>query len=174
MLEETYFKIREAKFFLGHLTKEGRKAVNQNHEFWLFYFSAFLSASRSITLILQKESNGKYKGNDPKKDLFNQWMDMHCSEEERRLLGNFKDLRNETLKEGSPEVDTGTKWMPPHLLPSPTGDPRYYGVTIAVGVHTRYLPNENGEEKIEVDKACSQYIELIEKFVAWYRDNYES
>ena len=47
-------KLAEAKFFLAHLEEQTRK-MQQNWEAFGFYLSAFLSAGRSVTLVLQSE-----------------------------------------------------------------------------------------------------------------------
>jgi hypothetical protein len=58
-LSETERKLREARFFLGCMKSEERKrAAVPQPEAFDFYLSAFLSAGRSVTLVLQKEAGG--------------------------------------------------------------------------------------------------------------------
>jgi hypothetical protein len=58
-IPETERKLREAAFFLPLMTAEERKAARPEPEAFGFYLSAFLSAGRSVTFVLQKEAGGE-------------------------------------------------------------------------------------------------------------------
>ncbi|MHB1830514.1 MAG: hypothetical protein ACYCO0_03925 [Candidatus Micrarchaeaceae archaeon] len=82
---DTYKKLYEAKFFLNKMIAEDEsnyKETNESHEYtaFLYYISAFLSAFRSITYLMQKEF----------KDIpgFTEWY-----ESQQKLLTNDKILK---------------------------------------------------------------------------------
>jgi hypothetical protein len=52
-IPETERKLDEAAFFLRHMTAEEQKVPRNEPEAFGYHFSAFLSASRSVTLVLQ-------------------------------------------------------------------------------------------------------------------------
>ena len=60
MIPMTEMKLREAKFFFGHLHDTGRKSVRNEPEEFAFYLSAFLSAARAVTFALQFEDKPGY------------------------------------------------------------------------------------------------------------------
>jgi hypothetical protein len=57
-IPETDRKLREAAFFLRLLTIEEGSPVRNDPEAFGFYLSAFLSAGRSVTWVLQSEAGG--------------------------------------------------------------------------------------------------------------------
>ena len=67
-IPETHRKLREAKFFHAHLVERKGKVRQMQHipemiddmEKFGFYVSAFLSAGRSVTLVLQNEQKELY------------------------------------------------------------------------------------------------------------------
>jgi hypothetical protein len=87
-------KLAETKFFLGHLEQQTHK-FQQNPGAYVdgteippfdFYLSAFLSAGRSVTLVLQDEDKDRYDR------VFPGWSDA-LPEEDRRLLAFMNKQR---------------------------------------------------------------------------------
>ena len=60
MIEATQKKLGEAQFFFYRLLNEAQKPVRSEPEIFEFYLSAFLSAARSVTFVLQYEEKTKY------------------------------------------------------------------------------------------------------------------
>ena len=90
-------KLREACFFLAHLDEQGFTASPGPAEAAEFYLSAFLSAARSVTLVLKAEHPTTYQ----------QWSDTWRSTippEDRQLLSKFTQARNRAVKRESPVV----------------------------------------------------------------------
>jgi hypothetical protein len=97
MIETTQKKLREALFFLSQLERELSSPALNQAEVAAFYFSAFLSAARSVTFVLEAEESAKY----------GQWSPVwrtSRSESERRLLSRFTGARNRALKRETPNV----------------------------------------------------------------------
>jgi hypothetical protein len=96
-------KLREAQFFLDKLIERGETGAE-----FRYYLSAFSSAARSVTLVLQAELRPKYG------DEFSSWYDGH-----RKALGDdrmgqvVKEVRNTLLKEGSREPVYIWTWRNP-------------------------------------------------------------
>lgn len=97
MIEATQKKLREALFFLAQLERELSFPVLNQAEGVEFYFSAFLSAARSVTFVLEAEESSKYGEWSPV------WRNSR-SENERRLLSRFTGARNRALKRETPKV----------------------------------------------------------------------
>ena len=68
-IPKTLKKLREARFFLAKMTKDSRSTKLAGEDFD-FYLSAFLSAGRSVTLVLQVEQQDLY---DAHKAIFLTW-----------------------------------------------------------------------------------------------------
>jgi hypothetical protein len=84
-IPNTQRKLREAKFFLGHVSKAGRSPQLDREDFY-FYLSAFLSAGRSVTFALQSEEKASYDA----------WYSKWCQalgKDERELLRFMNDQR---------------------------------------------------------------------------------
>ena len=90
-IEATQKKLREARFFLRQIEVENRRAVRNEPEAFDFYFSAFVSAARSVTLTLQSEEKAKYD------QWFSGWLSAR-SEEDRQLLNLMKSQRGMTSR----------------------------------------------------------------------------
>jgi hypothetical protein len=61
VIEATKDKLDEARFFLGHMRAEAAKVIRQHPEAFGHYFSAFITAARSVPWVLQCEQNEKYR-----------------------------------------------------------------------------------------------------------------
>jgi hypothetical protein len=85
-LNATKFKLAEAQFFYAKLCGVGSRVVVQRPEEFQFYLSAFLSAGRSVTLVLQAEHKAKYDA------WFCDWK-ATLSADQAALLVNFNEQR---------------------------------------------------------------------------------
>ena len=59
-LEATRLKLAEAKFFYRKLAQAHKRLISEEPGSFGFYLSAFLSAARSVTLVLQAERKAQY------------------------------------------------------------------------------------------------------------------
>ncbi len=95
-------KINEADFFFGKLKHSSTEPVNRSET--EYYLSAFLSAARSFTFVLQKmcKNNNEFNG-------FEDWYE---KQKEKFQIYKFSDyfveFRNVALKEGVSELTGGT------------------------------------------------------------------
>lgn len=97
MIEATQKKLREARFFLAQLEHEQYNAGLNPSEAVEYYFSAFLSAARSVTFVLEAEEPDKYSEWSPA------WRNTR-PEADKDLLGRFTSARNRALKRATPGV----------------------------------------------------------------------
>src|SRR5258706_6051871 len=97
MIEATQKKLREATFFLSHLDREGTQAMLSPAEAFEFYLSAFLSAARSVTFVLEAEEPEKYRA-------WSRTWRATLTESDRQLLGEFTTARNRAVKRETPTV----------------------------------------------------------------------
>jgi len=108
---ETARKLREARFFLGHMQAEERKPIRQAPEAFPFYLSAFLSAARSITFVLQAELGGEERY----RPLFDKWLNGR-DEDERDLLKFMNDQRRAEVHILGSDTTRETEEVPIHLI----------------------------------------------------------
>jgi len=59
-IEATRRKLSEAEFFLRKLTTHQQQVFQNEPEAFGFYLSAFLSAARSVSFVLQAEQKERY------------------------------------------------------------------------------------------------------------------
>lgn len=83
-------KLREAKFFLGHMSCT-TSTVTQEPEHFAFFLSAFVSAARSVTFVMQESNKKLYDGLFPSGDF-----DLEAEDE--RLFRHMNDCRSEVVK----------------------------------------------------------------------------
>jgi len=95
----TQRKLREAQFFLSRLESQVCTPDGASSEEAEFYLSAFLSAARSVTFVLESEQPGSYKA-------WSVAWRASRSDRERLLLSRFTDARNRALKRETPSVAT--------------------------------------------------------------------
>lgn len=166
MTNTTRRKLQEAQFFLRHLLREAKRTAG-DHEPFLFYLSAFLSAGRSVTLVLQKEAKADYDRTFPT------WM-QNLSPEDRGLLDYFVGQRNAEVHESGADYQLGKEYIPvydvyedeygrfeisspPPTLGFPASAPAH------IGRPSRYFTIE-GQQR-EVTTACERYVDLLEAFL---------
>ena len=85
-------KLREARFFFNHMRQSaGSTRLDQEHEHFEFYLSAFLSAARSVTSFFEHNQ----------KAWWSQWR-ANMSPDDRQLLNRMRTQRdNEVHEEGA-------------------------------------------------------------------------
>jgi len=105
VIELTGQKLREAKFFFRLLNQTSQEVVLNAPEVFEFYLSAFLSAARSVTFVLQYEEKDKYD------DWFPTWFS-NRSEDDRQLLNFLKKQRNFVEKRGGAEISLVWELIP--------------------------------------------------------------
>ena len=117
VIPSTQQKLREAQFFLSKLESHECTLDGSSRDESEFYLSAFLSAARSVTFVLESEQPVNYK----------EWSSIwraSRSERERLLLSQFTEARNRALKRETPPVETDrsaffpqpSAALPPELL----------------------------------------------------------
>jgi hypothetical protein len=103
-LNATKFKLAEAHFFYAKLCGVGSRVVVQRPEEFHFYLSAFLSAGRSVTLVLQAEHKAKYDA------WFPDWK-AALPMDQAALLVNFNEQRVATIHLKSARVIQGEEMI---------------------------------------------------------------
>jgi hypothetical protein len=84
-IPHTRRKLREAEYFLRRVRRLGRSPGSVREDFW-FELSAFLSAARSVTFVLQSEA----------KDAYDAWFEpwrAGLSDQQRELLTHLNSQR---------------------------------------------------------------------------------
>lgn len=164
MLEVTQEKLREAAFFLRRLTKAGNTQVGEEAEAFPYYFSAFLSAGRSVTFALQAEEKDKYDA------WFPGWFGRQ-TEEVRALFNFMKGQRNQVLKRGRADVTYSLEFIPiVKALPAERRQALAFqwfgtpGVPLpAIGRRVRHFRLSG--TRSEVSNTCARYFKMLESLV---------
>ena len=156
-------KLREAKFFLGHMMQSAR-STRLDHEHFEFYLSAFLSAARSVTGFFEKKTQPKIKA------WWSQWR-ANRSEDDRQLLNEMRIQRNNEVHEEGADIA--------HRLE----DVALSKIETASGLHAAYAPSFGepwgepqislkvyyftlGGKPVNVIETCQRYVILLERAVA--------
>ncbi len=162
-IDGTMRKLREAQFFLGMLrAREGDTRLDGEEEFG-YCLSAFLSAARSVTWVLQKEETDAYRSKGAA-----MWAAM---EREAGMFANaMKEFRNVSEKQGKlphemEVVDVSMSSVRVDGGRDGGSIPMYFmhdeHATIGVA---RYRMVVNGELVSVVD-ACDRHLRALEAFV---------
>lgn len=167
MIEATQKKLRETRFFLRQLIQNRMQIVQTETEAFHCYLSAFLSAARSVTFVLQSEEKTKYDA------WFPSWFD-GLTEEEHQLMDFQKDQRNDALKKGGPRTNADKEYLPLTKIYTETrGHTAYHGFQWfgplgipppSVG-RTVHFFEQFGDSEKEVTATCGRYFDLLEKLV---------
>ena len=161
-IDLTKKKLREAKFFLQLLEQASQAFVLNDPESFEFYLSAFLSAARSVTFVLQHEEKEKYDAWFP--DWFESLVPEHGE-----LLDFLKDKRNMVLKQGYTGMGTTWEYVPVTDITTPDHRHPAYGFhsfappgtpAVVVG-HQVYL----WVGARDVLSTCKLYCELLDRLV---------
>jgi hypothetical protein len=181
MIGATRRRLRQARFFHGHLVNQhNRRTGLHDPEAFLFYFSAFIQAARSVTWTLGKEENEKWKAWEPK------WRASR-TEEEQKLLDLTNNLRRDEVHRGGANPIVGLEEVALHELLSANLDVEAWPIAnLVTRTHSRRFPGvppstasrpayhfEHEDGKEEVTALCARYLELLEKMINDYcADNY--
>ncbi len=87
MIPATQRKLREAQFFYRRLVSARQEPWKHETEAFSFYFSAFLSAARSVPWVLQNEQKEEYEAWKPR------WEDKLTTDERKRKLSGLERAR---------------------------------------------------------------------------------
>ena len=164
MFARTQKKLREATFFLAHLQQETTRLPSpESTEAAAFFLSAFLSAARSVTNVLESEAPEVYK------DWSKGWR-TSLTEGQRLLLGSFTQARNRALKREAPSLNEAwgevkTRARSGQLTPAELVF--FFGSDAEINEGRTLVGRLTPEEAIaEVLPRCSEYYELLLRLVA--------
>jgi hypothetical protein len=168
MIERTYRRLRQARFFHQHLV-DARHQTKGDPEAFRFYFSAFIQTARTVTWTLKNEETEKWKEWEPK------WRAKR-STDEQELLDITNEFRIDEEKKGGTSLTVeleevavhellranldlrrqhpayGHHWTgPPGVPPPKTLRPAYY------------FKDKEGKE--EITAFCERYLDFLEKMV---------
>lgn len=104
-IEATKFKLAEAEFFYEKIAELGRRAAVYEPAAFRFYFSAFLSAARSVTFVLQSEAKDQYDA------WFPSWLNARASDQ-AALLVSFNSERVAAIHQRGVRIQQGTEPVP--------------------------------------------------------------
>jgi hypothetical protein len=159
-IPKTLKKLREAKFFLGWMEKAAR-STNLEREDFEFYFSAFLSAGRSVTFVLQKEQKNLYEAR------YGPW-ESGLTPKDQSLMKFMNEQRVAELHLLGANVEAAIEMVPMTVFEMERGiDLRYtmswYGSTDApppeIGRKVHYFEHATGKQVLST---CTQYFRLLE------------
>jgi len=163
-IPRTKKKLAEASFFLRKM-RDSQEALSVNSDEFGFYISAFVSAGRSVTFVLQAEQKSLYDA------WFGGW-EQALSAEEQALLEFMRERRNTELKEGDSAVHAEVQFVPFFEIKSKDRGSPYYGIQWVVapgeppptvGKVTHYY--QIGGTREEAIETCRRYEELLERLV---------
>jgi hypothetical protein len=109
MLDATHKKLREAQFFLSHLTKVEGRISRPEPEAPSFYLSAFLSAARSVGDAIDTEEGQPYR------DWFTRRKAL-LTADQAELLKFTNSQRIQAVHVRGPDVQTNTRLVPIYEL----------------------------------------------------------
>ena len=164
MIPATKKKLTEAQFFFDLLSTEGRPLAYGDH--FDFYLSAFLSAGRSVTYVLQKEEKEPYDAWHP------DWEQNCISTDEQALLDFMNHQRVSTIHRTGAEFHLSHTEIPmEQFLQEVTH--RGWDVYIHQGVPGTRSPNQIGKVRTfpaldneDVVVTCRKYLDLLCRMVS--------
>src|SRR5215510_553643 len=161
----TQRKLREAQYFYRRLAGIGLSPGNASEEFW-FELSAFLSAARSITFVLQSESKEAYEG------WFSSWRN-GLETEEQELLQSMNDHRVAEVHRTGVAMTHELKDIPVTQLRNRDTRHPAYGVywfgppgtpEPLMGIVEYFF--QLGNTPASVVETCGRFLRLLQKAVA--------
>jgi hypothetical protein len=169
-IPKTLKKLCEARFFLARMT-EAARSTNLEREDFDFYLSAFLSAGRSVTLVLQVEQKDLYDAQ------YGPWQSS-LTPEEQSLLKFMNGQRLAEVHLLGAAVEAVIEMVPMTQIEiQPGTDPRYSysiswwgetGVPPEIGRKVRYF--ESGQQVVA---ECTRYFKLLESLVREFDPGFE-
>jgi hypothetical protein len=150
-------KLREARFFLGHLQSEEQSGL-RNEEHFAHYLSAFLSAARSVVYQVYRAS-GSGKEVDAWKATRNA--------EDRTFFDSIKALRDSEVHNEGVTIRTQQEAIPMPLSAEPR-DPTTFAAFVQLGyfssarvyINRHYVDLE--EDRLEAVPTCERLVALLE------------
>jgi len=171
MIEATRRKLRQARFFYGHLVNQrNRRTGLSDPEAFRRHFAAFILVARSVLLALHFEEKEKWEAWEPGRRS-------KLTDEERKLLRFTNELRIDEAKRAGADPVMELEEVALHELlstnldvdPWPIAAPGVPPSTVSRPVY--YFEHEDGKE--EVTALCQRYLEFLEKVVNDYcAENY--
>lgn len=184
-LPQTYRKLREARFFLDRMKGAARpKAFSIHHpshlalniavnagksvklridqEQYQFFLSAFLSAARSVTFVLQKEGKATYDRTFPL------WRN-NLPNEDRELLDLMNEQRTREVHQSEAQVVSGVEATPIHNIDTDASGRITVSSSTPIAPQTITVPKCHfmfAGQRSEITGLCSRYMDLLENFVA--------
>lgn len=152
-------KLREAAFFVAKL-RESDGAPNLAAEAFDFYLSAFLSAARSVTFVIQAEHKPIYDA------WFPVWLGNLLSAE-RELMDLIKDERNLALKTGATSRGQTHGTRPAIEVLSTQRAPFVWDTEATIDIARHYFVM-GGVERPAVE-LCSECLALLQRLMAEFR-----
>jgi len=143
-IEATKTKLAEAEFFYRKLSSVQQRVFSNEPEAFGFYLSAFLSAARSVSLVLQAEQKQKYD------EWFTGWK-QSLPGDDQALLTNFNEQRVATIHRTGAEVT--------HRTPQP----QFYRPVRSF--------NFDGIEG-EVVQTCGRYLTVLSNLVKSFAERF--
>jgi hypothetical protein len=178
VIEATRRKLREARFFHQHLMnlRHGKSATYEPEAFG-YYFSAFMSAARSVLWVLHHEEKTKWEAWEPT------WK-ATLNDEERKFLRFTNQLRTAEVKRSGAETiveweDVGIDELLSINIDVERQHPAYgmhsqpgFSASAKVMRRAYYLEQENGKE--EVTAVGQRYLNFLEKVVQEFEQAHQS
>src|SRR6266852_792518 len=157
-------KLREAKFFLGHMMQSAR-STRLEHEHFEFYLSAFLSAARSVTSFFEKKNQPKHV-----KVWWSQWK-KDRSPDDLRLLKRMTKQRDNEVHEAGADVAHRLEDVPLSKIETASGLHAAYAQSFGepwgepqISLKVYYFTL--GGKPVNVIETCQRYVTLLERAVA--------
>jgi hypothetical protein len=174
MAELTKDKLNEARFLLSKLLQQQAEQAQPHKppsEEFRYYLSAFASAARSVTWVLQSEEREKY-------DAWSSSWDAQRLEEYHALLELTNDMRNSAVKRGRIETVSRSEEVAIPLNPDPyqIHALRAYALSLRQGGGPRthrdmhYVELEGKEQEIVI--VCQRYVEFLTSLVQDFVDKH--
>lgn len=163
-INKTQNKLLEAKFFLRCLHDKEKTANLETKEFD-FYLSAFLSAGRSVTFVLQTEQKELYESWFPK------WKAAQAVQDQK-LLDFMNGQRVEAVHRLGADVQGKLEYVPLSKVNAGQGrHPAYgfqwwgpHGMTEpSIGQWAYCFEIDGTKEKVTL--TCKHYLEILERIV---------
>lgn len=162
-MDYTKKKLREAEFFLNQFNLKSSKIIQE--ESLDFYLSAFLSASRSVTLVLQVEHKQEYD------QIFPQWK-LRLDENDRELLEFMNDQRVATIHKTGATIERKKHDIPINDFYKDEsgqimvfGPPAIYFSGPAATISKDHYYFQIGGQDELVTELCSRYYFLLTEIV---------
>jgi hypothetical protein len=157
-------KLDEARHYFDLLREEGQPLSPGQH--FIDYLSAFLSAGRSVTFVLQKDQKESYDS------WFPGWLANDLTENERALFNFMKDQRNAALKTGRIDIEVTDRPIPMAQFMQEISH-RGWQIFMQSGVPGTPYPEQIGKARTfaalgdqDVVAACSSYLTLLVRLIA--------